>query len=67
MSRQDAHSDEEHPVGGIVKHFEGLQDPRTGNTKQNIFLEILTMAICAVICIADGWSDVELFTKNNSA
>ena len=54
----------EEPVASIAKHFEGLQDPRTGNAKQHIFLEILIMAICAVICGADGWSDVELFAKN---
>jgi predicted transposase YbfD/YdcC len=58
---------EEHPIGGIVKHFEGLPDPRTGNAKQHIFLEILILAICAVICGADGWSDVELFAKNKKA
>ncbi len=58
---------EEPPVAGIIKHFEGLPDPRTGNAKQHIFLEILIMAICAVICGADGWSDVELFAKNKKA
>jgi hypothetical protein len=58
---------EEQPVAGIVKHFEGLPDPRTGNAKQHNFLEILIMAICAVICGADGWSDVELFAKNKKA
>ncbi len=57
----------EPPVAGIIKHFEGLPDPRTGNAKQHIFLEILIMAICAVICGADGWSDVELFAKNKKA
>ena len=51
-------------VASIVKHFEGLEDPRTGNAKQHIFLEIVIIAICAVICGADGWSDVELFGKN---
>ena len=56
----------EEPVASI-KHFEGLQDPRTGNAKQHIFLEILIMAICAVICGADGWSDVELFANNKKA
>ncbi len=58
---------EEQAVAGIVKHFKGLADPRTGNAKQHIFLEILIMAICAVICGADGWSDVELFAKNKKA
>jgi len=57
----------EEPIANIAKHFEGLQDPRTGNAKQHIFLEILIMAICAVICGADGWSDVELFAKNKKA
>jgi predicted transposase YbfD/YdcC len=55
---------EKRPVASIAKHFAGLPDPRTGNAKAHIFLEILIIAICAVICGADGWSDVELFGKN---
>ena len=55
---------ENQPVASIAKHFEGLTDPRTGNAKAHIFLEILIIAICAVICGADGWSDIELFGKN---
>jgi len=47
----------------LVSHFEGLRDPRTGNAKTHIFLDILIIAILAVICGADGWSDVELFGK----
>jgi predicted transposase YbfD/YdcC len=54
-------------VASIAKHFEGLPDPRTGNAKAHIFLEILIIAICAVICGADGWSDIELFGKNKKA
>jgi len=55
---------ENRPTASKTKHFEGLPDPRTGNAKAHIFLEILIIAICAVICGADGWSDVELFGKN---
>ena len=51
----------------LIKHFEGLSDPRTGNAKAHIFLEILIIAILAVICGADGWSDVELFGKNKKS
>lgn len=58
---------ENQATGGLVKHFEGLADPRTGNAKAHIFLEILIIAILAVICGADGWSDVELFGKNKKA
>lgn len=55
---------EKEAIGSITKYFGELQDPRTGNAKAHIFLEILIIAICAVICGADGWSDVELFGKN---
>lgn len=58
---------EEQSVVNIAKHFADLPDPRTGNAKAHIFLEILIIAICAVICGADGWSDVELFGKNKKA
>jgi hypothetical protein len=58
---------EKQAVASLAKHFEGLPDPRTGNAKAHIFLEILIIAICAVICGADGWSDIELFGKNKKA
>ena len=58
---------DEQPSASLVKYFEGLADPRTGNAKAHIFLEILVIAILAVICGADGWSDVELFGKNKKA
>lgn len=55
---------EKQATESIANHFRGLNDPRTGNAKQHIFLEILIIAICAVICGADGWSDIELFGRN---
>jgi len=54
---------EKHPTASLIRHFEELPDPRTGNAKTHIFLEILIIAILAVVCGADGWSDVELFGK----
>lgn len=58
---------ETHPRASLIRHFEELPDPRTGNAKTHIFLEILIIAILAVICGADGWSDVELFGKTKKA
>jgi hypothetical protein len=55
---------EQQSVASITRYFGELEDPRTGNAKAHIFLEILIIAILAVICGADGWSDVELFGKN---
>jgi len=47
----------------ITKHFADLPDPRVGNAKQHELLDILVIAICAVICAADGWVEVELWGK----
>ena len=51
------------PTASLMQHFSDLPDPRTGNAKAHLFLEILIIAILAVICGADGWSDIELFGK----
>jgi predicted transposase YbfD/YdcC len=47
------------PVSTIAKHFGKLEDPRVDRTKLHLLSDILTIAICAVICDADGWVDVE--------
>ena len=45
--------------------FAGLEDPRVERTKLHSLLDIITIAItipiCAVICGADDWSEIELF------
>ena len=46
-------------VSTIVEHFGKLEDPRIDRTKLHLLSDILTIAICAVICDADGWVDVE--------
>lgn len=48
----------------IEAHFGKMRDPRTGNAKRHKLLDILVIAICAVICGADSWSEIELFGKN---
>jgi predicted transposase YbfD/YdcC len=51
------------PLASLEHHFGDLADPRTGNATQHKLLDILVIAICAVICGADGWSEIELFGK----
>jgi predicted transposase YbfD/YdcC len=41
--------------------FAGVEDPRVERTKLHQLLDIITIAICAVICGADDWSEIELF------
>jgi len=49
------------PVGSLEEHFGALEDPRVDRTKRHELLDIIVIAICAVICGADSWVDVELF------
>lgn len=48
-------------VGCIEEHFGELKDPRIGRTKRHELLDIVAIAMCAVICGADSWVDIELF------
>lgn len=53
------------PAQSITKHFAAIPDPRTGNAKQHLLLDILVIAICAAICGADTWVEVEIWGKAN--
>jgi predicted transposase YbfD/YdcC len=55
---------EENTVGKITEHFGKVSDPRVGNATRHKLLDIMVIAICAVICGADGWSDVALFGRS---
>lgn len=48
------------PIATIIEHFSGVDDPRADN-RWHLLIEIIVIAICAAICGADGWSDIELF------
>ena len=47
----------------IENHFGDLTDPRMERTKLHKLLDILVIAMCAVIAGADNWEDVEEFGK----
>jgi predicted transposase YbfD/YdcC len=51
----------EKPAVVICDHFSDLEDPRIDRTKLHKLLDIITIAICAVICGADSWVEVEEF------
>lgn len=54
---------EERPAASITSYFSSLEDPRSDHTKRHQLMDILTIAICGVICGADSWVDLELFGK----
>jgi predicted transposase YbfD/YdcC len=55
------------PVGAIGKHFSKVSDPRIERTKRHKLLDIICIAICAVICGADNWVEVENFGQQKLA
>jgi predicted transposase YbfD/YdcC len=50
-------------VATLPEHFASLSDPRVDRTKDHLLTDILTIAICAVICGADSWVSIEPFGK----
>ncbi|MBH8574079.1 ISAs1 family transposase, partial [Nostocaceae cyanobacterium CENA369] len=45
----------------ITDHFAQMEDPRVERTKRHKLIDILSIAICAVICGADSWVAIELY------
>lgn len=42
----------------LQDHFEGVDDPRVERTRDYELLDIITIAVCAVICGADDWVEI---------
>jgi predicted transposase YbfD/YdcC len=49
------------PTVNLTEQFGDLEDPRSDRGKRHQLLDIVVIAICAVICGADNWVEVELF------
>lgn len=51
----------------IGAHFAALTDPRADRGQGHLLVEIVTIALCAVLCGADGWVAVETFGRAKAA
>ncbi len=49
------------PTTSVSVHFATLADPRVERTKRHQLSDILTIALCAVLCGANDWVAVETF------
>ena len=47
--------------GALLTHFQVLQDPRLERSRLHNLLDIIALTICAVICGADSWVDVQKY------
>lgn len=51
----------------LLDHFAALNDPRIEDRCDHKLIDIFFIAICAVICGADGFTDMEEFGKSKEA
>jgi predicted transposase YbfD/YdcC len=51
----------------IEKHFGQISDPRVDRTKEHKLVDIIAIALCAVICGAENWVDIELYGNSKLA
>ena len=55
------------PETSISRHFASLTDPRVERTREHRLVEIVTIALCAVLCGADDWVAIETFGQAKEA
>ena len=51
----------------LFDHFVVIQDPRDDKKRHHLLIDMIVIAITAVICGADGWTQVEAFGKAKEA
>jgi len=51
----------EEPRPALIEHLEKISDPRREITKRHKLIDILVIAICATMCGAEAWTEMEEF------
>ena len=51
-------------VEKLVEHFSALEDPRCSGKVEHRLIDILVIAVCAVIACAESWDDIALYGRN---
>ena len=54
-------------VQSFVDLFAEVEDPRRDRTKRHLLRDILIIALCGVICGAEGWVEIEEFGRTKQA
>jgi predicted transposase YbfD/YdcC len=54
-------------IEGLAACFAGLSDPRETSRCDHRLVDILAIAVCAVIACADSWEDIELYGRSKRA
>lgn len=51
-------------VRNLVEEFSALEDPRCGGKVEHRLIDILVIAVCAVIAGAESWEDIALYGRS---
>src|SRR5271163_3628782 len=52
-----------HSTLAIIRHFRTLKDPRRRHRRLHLLIDIVVMALCAVLCGADDWQQIATFAQ----
>jgi len=47
----------------VAKHFARLRDPRRNHCKRHLLIDIIVIALCAVLCGANDWQQIATFGR----
>lgn len=51
----------------LVEHFSVMKDPRMERTRLHSLTDLMVVALCAVLCGADSWVEVEEFGRSKAS
>ena len=51
-------------VKKTVEDFSGIEDPQCAGKVDHRLIDILIIAVCAVIACAESWDDIALYGRN---
>ena len=54
-------------VGSIASYFESLDDPRHTRNRKHLLVDIVVIAICAIICGCDGPTAIRRWAKHRQS
>src|SRR4051794_39788410 len=54
-------------IEGLASRFAGLEDPRETRRCDHRLVDILAIAVCAVVACAEIWEDIELYGRSKRA
>jgi hypothetical protein len=53
-------------IEALVEHFSGIKDPRCAGKIEHLLIDILLIAVCAVIACAETWDDIARYGHNKA-